>query len=181
MPRTTPRSGPDVERGPDDVDRLLERGSALTGLAPRPAHPGDRVPEVAGADPELEPAAAHHVERCGCLREHRRRPHRQARDVGEEAQPGRASEQVRDEGERVEEAPLVRVILDADEVEPGALRGEHLLDDLRVGLGVGRHRDPEGWRPACQWHSGYDRFGASSPRSYASATAAARSPTPSFS
>ena len=67
----------------------------------------------------------------------------QARDVGEEAQPRRASEQVGDERERVQEAPLIRVILDADEVEPGALRGEDLLDDLRIGLGVGRHRDPE--------------------------------------
>ena len=49
--------------------------------------------------------------------------------------------EVDDEGERVQEAPLIRVVLDADEVEPGAFRSKDLLDDLRIALGVGRHRD----------------------------------------
>src|SRR4029453_3751355 len=79
----------------------------------------------------------------GRVGEHRRRADRQAGDIGEEAQPIGPSEQVGDEAERVEETPLIRVVLDSDEVEPAALGGQHLLDNLRVRLGIRRRRDTE--------------------------------------
>ena len=40
-----------------DRDRLLERFQRLAAGAARPAHGGDRVPEGAGAEAELEAAA----------------------------------------------------------------------------------------------------------------------------
>ena len=133
-----------IERRADDRDGLIERPEALAGPAHRAAHPGDRVPERASPDPELEPTAAHDIERRGGLREHLWGAHRQAGDIREEAQAFGPSEEVRDERERIEEATLVGVVLDADELEPAALRGKDLGDDGRVVVRGRRHRDAEG-------------------------------------
>ncbi len=111
---------------------IASSSASAASLAVRrgPPMPGDRVPEAAGAEPELEPPAAHDVERGRGLGDHRRPAERQVRHVGEEAQPRRPGQQVGDQRERVEEPPLVRVVLDADEVEPAALGREDLLDEV---------------------------------------------------
>ena len=59
---------------PDDVDRLAQRLPGFGDGAPRAAHARDRVLEPAGAQAELEAAAAEDVD-CGrLLSEHRGRP-----------------------------------------------------------------------------------------------------------
>src|SRR5690606_15702128 len=53
----------------DEVDRLLERGHRLAGRQPSAAHRRDRVPESAGAEAQLEAAAAEEVEARGRARD----------------------------------------------------------------------------------------------------------------
>jgi hypothetical protein len=103
---------------PDHVDRLVERVDALPRTQLRPAESGDGIPEGAGAEPELHPPTAQDVERRHAARQHDRRPQRQVRDVRRHTHAGRLR---RDHGEKrpgVQEARLVRVVLEGDEVEP---------------------------------------------------------------
>ena len=106
-PRTTRLSG----AASSAARTIAMASSSAPRRSPGPrtdaAHPGDRVPERASPDPELEPSAAHDIERRGGLREHRGRAHRQAGDIREEAQAFGPREEVRDERERIEEATLV--------------------------------------------------------------------------
>ena len=95
------RTGP---AGPDDVDRLAERGDRLGRGAPRAAHPGDAVAERARAQAELEPPAAEHVDGGRLLGQHGRRPERQVGHVGEEVHPAGPRGQPGDQAERVHEA-----------------------------------------------------------------------------
>ena len=123
-----------AQAGADDPDGLVECLHALARRAPRPAHRGHAVPERARAQPQLEAPAAHQVERRRLLGQQRRVAQRQVGDVGEEAEALRARQQVADQREGVEEAALVRMVLDADQVEPAALGGGHHRERVAVGV-----------------------------------------------
>ena len=58
--------------------------------------------------------------------------HRQGGDIREEAQARGAGQEVGDQGEGVEVPPLVRMVLDADQLQAAPLREPHVVDDLRV-------------------------------------------------
>ena len=104
-------------REPDDLDRLCEGVDRLLRGTARSAHRLDPIPEGTRAETQLEAAVREDVDRGGCLGQNRRRPQRQVGHVGHEAHPLRARCDVGEELERVEEAPLVGVILDPDQVE----------------------------------------------------------------
>jgi hypothetical protein len=132
---------------------MMRTASSSASSAWRPertgaAHRADRLPKRARAEAELEAPAREHVERGRLLGDHRRAAERQVGDVGEEADPLGAGEQVGDQRPSVEEAPLVWVVLDADQVEPELVRpaGERAAE-----LEIGACRDDahsEGKRPA---------------------------------
>lgn len=54
-----------------------------------------------------------------------------------------ASGEIGDEGERIEEAPLVGMILNADQIQAGLIRDPNLLDDGSIVIGVGRWKVSE--------------------------------------
>jgi hypothetical protein len=95
------------------------------------------------AQAELKAAAAHHVERRGGLRHHGGRPQRQVRHVDEEGNALCLGEQRRYQRPGVEEAPLVGVILDADEVERGLVGCVHQLAHAIEVVGRRHQRDTE--------------------------------------
>ena len=130
-------------REPEHLDRLLEGIDRLARAPRRPAHRRHPFEQRTRPEPELEAAAAQEVERGGLLGQHRGRTERQVGDVGEEAQALRLREQRPDQGERVEEAPLVRVILYAHEVETAGLRGAHHRPRGLELVGRGNDRDAE--------------------------------------
>lgn len=119
----------------DDPDRLIERLHRLARRAARPTHRGHAIPQRARPEAELEAPAAHHVEGRRLLREHRRIAQRQVGHGGEECEPLRAREQVADQRERVEEAALIGMVLDADQVEPAALGGVDHGERVAVRVG----------------------------------------------
>ena len=90
-----------------------------------------------GAEPELDPAAAEDVEAGGAAGEHDRRAQRQVGDVGRDADVGGRRRDDRQQRPGVEEARLVRVVLEADEVQPGDVGEPRELDH-----GVGLARPP---------------------------------------
>jgi hypothetical protein len=144
---------PTAPQGPDDGDRLLERLDRLTRVAPRPAHCPDRIPQGAGAQAELEAAAADDVQGSRCLRQHRRVAQRQVRDVGEDPHPRGLGSQGRHEHPGIEVPSLVGVILDADEVEAELVAEPDLVDDLGVVVRVGDWEEAELHRPAVVHHA----------------------------
>ena len=137
----------DVQRAADDGDRLLQGIGRLRRGAMGTAHARHRIPEVAGAEPQLEATAAHHVQRRGGLGQHRGPAHRQGSDIREEAQARGARQQVGDQGEGVEVAPLVRVVLDADQLQAVRLPEQHVVHDLRVRGSHRHHRHAEDRAP----------------------------------
>jgi hypothetical protein len=123
--------------GADQGDSLAQRGQRLGRLAHRPAHGADGVPEGAGAEAELEAAAAELVERGGLLGQHQRRAQGQIGDVGEDADAAGLPQEVADERHRVEVFLLVGMVLDADQVVT------EIVDDVRdldgaLGISGGR-------------------------------------------
>jgi hypothetical protein len=66
---------------------------------------------------------------------------RQVRDVREQPHARGPRREERDQRERVEVAPLVRVILDADQVQPALLSGLDLRQDALQSARIG---DDEG-------------------------------------
>jgi hypothetical protein len=127
----------------DDVDRLVERVDALAGRPPRPAHALDPVPERAGAKAEVHAPLAEDVDARGGLRDRHGQAQRQVRDVGREVDPVRLRRDRRQQRERVEEAALVRVVLERDEVQALALGQPRELEDLRRGGRVRRDEHAE--------------------------------------
>jgi hypothetical protein len=71
----------------DHLDRLGERRERLGGAAAWATVRRGRVREAAGAQPQLHPTAAEHVQARGGLGQHRRRAQRQVGDVGKDADP----------------------------------------------------------------------------------------------
>ena len=133
-------------RGPDftdDRDRLLERLDGLAGGAARPAHRLDRVPCPTGSDPQLETTAGEQVDRCGGAGQHDRRPQREVQHVVAEPNPRGARRHVREQGPRVEEARLVRVVLERHHVEAGPVRDHRQLDGVMRSLRRRRDERPE--------------------------------------
>lgn len=119
----------------DDLDRLLQRFERLTRCSRRAAERADRLPEAARAETEIEPTAGQHVEGRSLLRDHRRPAQRQVRDVGKEAHAFRPREQVADQRPRLEVPPLVRVVLDPDQIDAelvGAVRERTVELDVRA-------------------------------------------------
>ena len=116
---------------------------ALDGLGGGPArsaHAGDLVEVAARSKAELEPTIAQDVQR-GCrLGQHRRRAQWQVRDVGEERDPARLCEQRCDERQRVEEARLVRMVLDRNQPEAALVGDPCELADAVDRAGVGDDR-----------------------------------------
>ena len=96
----------------DHLDALRERGQRLSRRTTRSAGRLDRVPEPAGADPELDPAATEQVEAGDRGGEHERRAQREVRDVGGDPQGRGARQDGRDQRPRVEEPRLVGVVLE---------------------------------------------------------------------
>src|SRR5438105_4653379 len=102
---------------PDDLDRFLERRDRLARRPHRSAHGLDRVPESACAHAELGAATAEDVQRCCRLRQHRGRAHGQAGDIWENSDSLGSHRDCDEQGPRVVEAPLVGMVLHADQVE----------------------------------------------------------------
>ena len=108
---------------PHDLYGLFDGADGLAGAPARAVHGDHGVPEGAGAEAHLYPAPGEHVEAGGGLGEHGRRAQGQVGHVGEEADALGYGNERRDERPGVEEAPLVWMILDADEVEAGPVGG----------------------------------------------------------
>ena len=120
--------------------------SASTDSGPRshrPAPRADPLPERARAEPELDPPAAQPVERGGGLGQQRRVAQRQVGDVREQPHALGAPGEVGEQRPGVEVAALVRVVLDADQVEPEPVGEQHLLDHRVLTLGIGDREDAE--------------------------------------
>ena len=132
----------------NDGDRLFQRIHGLARRAPRPTHGGDRIPEPASPQAQLESATAQHVERGRLLSENRWRSEREIRDVGEQPDTFGLREQVRHQHPRVQEAPLVGMILDADEVQPGPIRSRYRRANGVELAGRGNHGKAELDRPS---------------------------------
>ena len=96
-----------------------------------------------GAEAELDAAAAEDVQARDAAREHGRRAQREVGDVRREADRRRARRDDRQQRPRVEEARLVGVVLEGDEVEAGDLGELGELDDRVRLLGDRRDEDPE--------------------------------------
>ena len=133
-----------VPQLPDDVDRLLERAHALPRAQPASAHRLDGVPERAGAEAELDPPAAEQVEAGDAAGQDGGRAKRQVRHVRRQVHGAGAGRDVAEQRPGVEEARLVRVVLEGHQVEAHLLRqhGEP-HGPLRVGV-AGRRERPEG-------------------------------------
>jgi hypothetical protein len=84
----------------------------------RTAHRADCFPECSGTEPSSKRPPERTFERRRLLRDHRRQAKRQVRDVGKDAEPLGAGEQIGHQHPRLEKAPLVRVVLDADQIQP---------------------------------------------------------------
>ena len=119
----------------------LERGDALAGREPAAAVGLDRVPERARAEPELDPAAAEDVEARDAAREHGGRAQREVGHVRRDPHARRAGGDHRQQRPGVQEARLVRVVLEGHEVQAGEL-GELGQLDHGVGL-LGQRRDED--------------------------------------
>ena len=126
------RAAAGVPRGADDVDGLGERIDRLARGEPRAADGRDGIPERAGSKPQLDASPAEDVEACDAAREHDRRSQRDVRDVRGDPHVGRLRGDEREQRPGIEEASLVRVILERDQVEAediGELRElEHRID-----------------------------------------------------
>ena len=105
----------------NDLDRLLERDERVAGLAARPAIRLDGIPEAASTQCQFEASAAQHVETGGRLGHHCRRAQREVGDIGEETHASGDGRDCAEQGPGVDEAPLVRMILNADPVETAGL------------------------------------------------------------
>ncbi len=104
-------------RRTDHVDRLGQRVDALARCQRGAAVGGDGVPERAGAEAELDAAAAEDVEARDAAREDDRWAQRQVGDVRRDAHVGRLGRDDRQQRPGVQERGLVGVILEGDEVE----------------------------------------------------------------
>jgi hypothetical protein len=104
-------------KGADDLDPLLQCLERLTTGPQGTAHRPDRLPERTRTQPELEAAAREQVERGRLLAEQGGTAQREIGDVREDADAFRPRQLVSDQRERVQVAPLVRVILDPDQIE----------------------------------------------------------------
>ena len=100
---------------------LLQRGDGLAGGELAAAVRADGVPEGPRAEAEGGAAAAEQVEAGDALGEHGRRAQRQVRHVRRQMHPGGLPGEHRQQGPGVQEAGLVGVVLDGDQVQPGRL------------------------------------------------------------
>ena len=101
----------------DDLDALPERVDALRRGEPGAAGRHDRVPEPSGAQAEVHPPAGDEVQGRDALGEDDGRAQRQVGDVERDPERGAARRDDREQGPGVGVAGLVRMVLDADEVE----------------------------------------------------------------
>ena len=138
---------------PDELDRLLERRDRLARGPRCAAHGLDRIPESSGAQSELSAAAAQDVQGCRRFGQHRGRAHGKAGHVRENCD-SLGSHRNRDEqGPRVVEAPLVGMVLHADQVEAeligdggyvkgaGGLHGRRDDEDAELDLAAIIHQE----------------------------------------
>ena len=95
-----------------------------------------RLEKAAGADAELEAAAAQQVERRRRLGEHGRRPERQVADIREDAHGRRPGEDRREQRQRVEVARLVGMVLNGEQVVAEAVDEARRLQHPRRVAGV---------------------------------------------
>ena len=130
-------------RGTDHVDRLGERIDRLAGREQRPAVGGDRLPEGAGAEAELDAAAAEDVQARDAARQHDRRAQRQVGDVRRDAHVDRLGGDDRQHRPGVEEPRLVRVILKRHEIQPHGVGQASELQHRRRLAGKRRDEDTE--------------------------------------
>jgi hypothetical protein len=140
LERDGPLAGPHQS---EHLDRLLQCVDGLARAAARTAHPGDLVEEATSAEAELEAAAAQYVHGRARLADHRGSAQRQVRDVGKERDPAGLGQQGGDQREGVQEASLVGVILDADELEPALVGHSHQLAAPVDQIGERDNRDAD--------------------------------------
>src|SRR5438093_8118438 len=127
----------------DHLDRLLDRRHGLSRRPHRPVVGLDPLPEASRAQAQLQAPVAQDVERRGGLGEHGRRAQRHVRDVGKETD---ARGPHRDRGQErpgVEEAALIRVVLDADDVEPELVRRDRLSHRVLGRYGGDEYSEPD--------------------------------------
>jgi hypothetical protein len=136
----------------DDLDRLLVGLERLSRRANRTAHRADRVPECSGSEPELEATAREDVERRRLLGDHRRQAKRQVRDVGEDAETLGAGEQIGHQRPGLEKAPLIRVVLDAEQIQPESVGADGELASFEYVGCVRNEAEAEFERPAVITH-----------------------------
>src|ERR671922_2539448 len=99
--------------------------STASTLSPA-AHPGNCFKEGSRSKSELEAPIAQEVQGGGRLGHHRGWPQRKIGDRREDPDPRGPGQQMADQDPSVEEAPLVGMVLNPDEIEPGALGGDRL-------------------------------------------------------
>ena len=105
----------------DDGDRLGQCLDRLTGGAARTAHRLHRLGEGAGPQPELDPPAAEQVEAGGRPGHHGRRPQGQVEHVGGQPDPDGGRGDIGQQGPGVQEAGLIGMVLEGDQIEPDLL------------------------------------------------------------
>lgn len=132
-----------MDHSADHVDGLLEGVDRLARRAPWTADRPDRVPEATRTEAELNPSARQQIGGSGLLGDDRRAAQRQVGHIGKEPDPLGSCGQPRDQRERVEEAPLVRMVLDADQVETELIREPHRRQKLVDGVRVGTRENAE--------------------------------------
>ena len=144
-PPVPDRAGVGVPDRADDVDRLRERVDRLPGRQLRAAVGGDRLPERARPEPELDPPAAEDVQARGAAGEHDRRPQREVGDVRRDAHVGRLGRDHRQQRPHIQERGLIRVVLEADDIEAGDVGKPRQLDHgIRLaGDGCDEHAELE--------------------------------------
>jgi hypothetical protein len=127
----------------DDGQGFLQGLHRLGAPAPRTAHPLYRIPEAPGAEAELEAPSAGQIHRGGRLGDHGRRTEGEVGHVGKEPDPAGMGDEQGEQGEGVQKATLVGMILDAEIVEPHLLRQPGLAKQLRELIGLRNQKESE--------------------------------------
>jgi hypothetical protein len=119
------------------LDGLLQSVDSFCRVANRPSHGLDCFWETAGPEPELDPASADHIQTRRGLGEHGGRAQLQIGHIRHEVDHSGQGDECRHQGPGVEEAALVGMILDPDELQAGTLdRPSGRRRSLEIGHGV---------------------------------------------
>jgi hypothetical protein len=124
--------------------RRMPIASTRASTAPWTTGSNDCVPESARTQSQLHPPPTQYVEGRCRLGQHGRWSEGQVGDVGDQLDSLRACRGVGEQRPRIEEPPLVGVVLEGDEIQPGFV-GHHDLPQRRhwvSGVGDDKGTDP---------------------------------------